>query len=63
VQKNQMIYRIEVRSGRVEHVADLEDLHFADAVDYQFAGLTPYDTPLVNARMSTANIYSTELRK
>ena len=63
VQKNQMIYRIEVRSGRVEHVADLEDLHFADAVDYQFAGLTPYDTPLVNAPMSTANIYSTELRK
>jgi Tol biopolymer transport system component/DNA-binding winged helix-turn-helix (wHTH) protein len=63
VQKSQTIYRITVPSGKVEHVADLEDLHFADAVDYQFAGLTPHDTPLVNARMSTANIYSTDLRK
>ena len=63
VQKSQTIYRITVPGGKVEHVADLEDLHFADAVDYQFAGLTPRDTPLVNARMSTANIYSTELPK
>jgi Tol biopolymer transport system component/DNA-binding winged helix-turn-helix (wHTH) protein len=63
VQKSQTIYRITVPGGKVEHVADLEDLHFADAVDYQFAGLTPHDTPLVNARMSTANIYSTEMPK
>jgi Tol biopolymer transport system component/DNA-binding winged helix-turn-helix (wHTH) protein len=63
VQKSQTIYRIAVPGGKVEHVADLEDLHFADAVDYQFAGITPRDVPLVNARMSTANIYSAELPK
>jgi Tol biopolymer transport system component/DNA-binding winged helix-turn-helix (wHTH) protein len=63
VQKSQTIYRIGVPGGKVEHVADLEDLHFADAVDYQFAGITPRDVPLVNARMSTANIYSTQLQK
>jgi Tol biopolymer transport system component/DNA-binding winged helix-turn-helix (wHTH) protein len=63
VQKSQTIFRISVPSGKTEHIADLEDLHFADAVDYQFAGITPRDMPLVNARMSTANIYSLNLPK
>jgi hypothetical protein len=46
---------------RLPEVAALGDLHFADAVDYQFAGLTLQDTPLVSARMSTANLYAAHL--
>ena len=63
LQESQTIYRVSVPGGKVEHVTDLQDLRFADAVDYQFAGITPRDTPLVNASMSTANIYSTDLDK
>jgi len=61
MQKSQTIYCVTVPDGRVEGVTDLQDLHFADAVGYQFAGITPRDTPLVNASMSTANIYSINL--
>jgi Tol biopolymer transport system component/DNA-binding winged helix-turn-helix (wHTH) protein len=63
VQKSQTIYRVSVPEGKAERLTDLEDLRFADAVDYQFAGITPRDAPLVNASMSTANIYSTDLGK
>ena len=63
VQKNQTMYRIAVPDGTIQQVADLQDIEYADAVDYQFAGLTPDDTPLVSARMSTANIYSAQLPK
>jgi DNA-binding winged helix-turn-helix (wHTH) protein/Tol biopolymer transport system component len=58
LQKSQTVYRISVSDGAIERVADLKDLRFADAVDYQFAGLTPRDALLVSARMSTANLYS-----
>lgn len=63
VQKSQTIYRVSVPEGKAERLTDLEDLRFADAVDYQFAGVTPRDAPLVNASMSTANLYSTDLDK
>jgi Tol biopolymer transport system component/DNA-binding winged helix-turn-helix (wHTH) protein len=62
VQKSQTIYRVTVSDGKSEHITDLRDIHFADAVSYQFAGITPRDTPLINASMATANIYSTTLR-
>jgi hypothetical protein len=61
LQKSQVVYRISVQNGVIQRVADLKDLHFADAVDYHFAGLTLQDTPLVSARMSTANLYATHL--
>jgi Tol biopolymer transport system component/DNA-binding winged helix-turn-helix (wHTH) protein len=61
LQKSEVVYRISVPNGVIQRVADLKDLHFADAVDYQFAGLTLQDTPLVSARMSTANLYATHL--
>ncbi len=63
VQKSQTIYRVNVSDGKSERVAALEDLRFADALDYQFAGLDPADNPLVSARMSTANIYTAKLPK
>jgi hypothetical protein len=50
-------------NGKSEHVADLRDLHFADVLGYQFAGNTPRNTPLVNASMSTANVYSMDLQE
>jgi hypothetical protein len=34
-----------------------------DALDFRFAGLAPEDIPLINARISTANIYSMSLDK
>ena len=58
VQEGQPIYKLTLADGHMEHVAGLRDLRSADVVDYRFAGLAPGDIPLVNARMSTANIYS-----
>jgi Tol biopolymer transport system component/DNA-binding winged helix-turn-helix (wHTH) protein len=58
---DQPIYKVTVRTGKVERVADLHDLRSANVVDYRFAGLAPGDVPLVSARMSTANIYAAEL--
>jgi Tol biopolymer transport system component/DNA-binding winged helix-turn-helix (wHTH) protein len=60
---DQPIYRVAVRGGEVERVADLHDLRSADIVDYRFAGLAPGDVPLISARLSTANIYAAELPK
>ena len=60
-QADQPIYRVMIRTGKVERVADLHDLRSADVVDYRFAGLAPGDVPLVSARLSTANLYEAEL--
>jgi Tol biopolymer transport system component/DNA-binding winged helix-turn-helix (wHTH) protein len=61
MQRTQTIYQVSVPGGEIETIAPLRDLRFANAIDFQFAGLTPSDTPLVNARMSAANIYSMQL--
>ncbi|MGB7168739.1 MAG: winged helix-turn-helix domain-containing protein [Acidobacteriaceae bacterium] len=61
VAADQPIYKVTVATGKVERVADLHDLRSASVVDYRFAGLAPGDVPLVSARMSTANIYATQL--
>jgi Tol biopolymer transport system component/DNA-binding winged helix-turn-helix (wHTH) protein len=63
VQDGQPIYRQPVTGAPAQKIAGLYDLRSADAVDYRFAGLGPGDMPLVNARLSTANLYSTEIRK
>ncbi|MGB7137643.1 MAG: winged helix-turn-helix domain-containing protein [Acidobacteriaceae bacterium] len=60
---DQPIYKVTIATGKIERVADLHDLRSANVVDYRFAGLAPGDDPLVNARMSTANIYAAELPK
>jgi Tol biopolymer transport system component/DNA-binding winged helix-turn-helix (wHTH) protein len=62
VQEGQPIYKLTVADGHTERIAGLRDLRSADVVDYRFAGLAPGDIPLVNARMSTANIYSAAIR-
>lgn len=61
VQADQPIYKVVIKTGQVERVADLHDLRSANIVDYRFAGLAPGDIPLVSARMSAANIYAAEL--
>lgn len=63
VQEEQPIYEVTVANGNLDRVAGMRDLRSADVVDYRFAGLAPGDVPLVNARMSTANIYSAEIRE
>jgi Tol biopolymer transport system component/DNA-binding winged helix-turn-helix (wHTH) protein len=60
-QAGQPLYKVEIATGRIERVADLNDLRAADVVDYRFAGLAPGDIPLVSARASTANLYTTTL--
>ena len=60
-QDGEPIYKLNIANDRRQRIADLRDLRSGDFVDYRFAGLTPADLPLVNARMSTANIYSAEL--
>ncbi len=58
VQPSQPLYRVNIRTDNIQPIANLKDLRAADAVDYRFAGLTPDNVPLVDARTSTANIYS-----
>jgi Tol biopolymer transport system component/DNA-binding winged helix-turn-helix (wHTH) protein len=60
-QADQPIYKVVIRTGKIERVADLHDLRSANVVDYRFAGLAPGDIPLVSARLSAANIYAAEL--
>ncbi len=60
-QTDQPIFRFDLKTSRVERVADLHDLRSASVVDYRFAGLAPGDVPLISARMSTANIYAADL--
>ena len=60
-QDGEPIYRLTLADDHAQRVADLRDLRSGDFVDYRFAGLAPGDIPLVNARMSTANIYSAEI--
>jgi Tol biopolymer transport system component/DNA-binding winged helix-turn-helix (wHTH) protein len=61
VAKDQPVDRVSVPGGQLEQVAGLESVQPPDALDFRFAGLTPGDVPLVNARISTANIYSMNL--
>lgn len=58
VQSGQPLYRVNIRTDRIRPIANLKDLRDADAVDYRFAGLTPTNVPLVDARTSAANIYT-----
>lgn len=58
VQPGQPLYRVNIQTGKIQAIANLKDLRAADAVDYRFAGLAPGNVPLVDARTSTANIYT-----
>ncbi|MGC8550515.1 MAG: winged helix-turn-helix domain-containing protein [Acidobacteriaceae bacterium] len=63
VQPGQPLYRVDIKTDQMQPIANLKDLRAADAVDYRFAGLTPNDVPLVDARTSTANIYTMPIPK
>jgi Tol biopolymer transport system component/DNA-binding winged helix-turn-helix (wHTH) protein len=62
VEAGQPIYKLTIAGDHKERVAGLRDLRSADAVDYRFAGIAPGGVPLVNVRLSTANIYSAKVR-
>ncbi|MCU1226795.1 MAG: transcriptional regulator, CadC [Edaphobacter sp.] len=57
----QPIYRVDVRSGQLQQVADLASFRSGEAADYFFCGITPDNIPLVRARSSTGNLYSLDL--
>lgn len=61
LEQRQAIYRVSVPDGHVERAAELGKLQSVDIADFRFVGLAPGDLPLIRARMSTANIYSTDL--
>lgn len=63
VQEGQPIYKLTIANGQLQRIAGMRDARAADVVDYRFAGLAPGDILLVNARMSTANIYSAAIRQ
>lgn len=63
VQPGQPLYRVDIATDKITRIADMRDLRAADAVDYRFAGLTPDNVPLVDARTSAANIYTMKLPK
>ncbi len=56
------ILKIEVPSGRVQVVADLNNFHDQEAANYLFGGLTPRGEPLVQPRVGTGNLYSLDLK-
>lgn len=58
VQPSQPLYSVDIKTDKIQPIANLKDLRVADAVDYRFAGLTPDNVPLVDARTSAANIYT-----
>ncbi|HUY82436.1 MAG TPA: winged helix-turn-helix domain-containing protein [Acidobacteriaceae bacterium] len=63
VQPEQPIYKLTIADDHKTLIAGLSDLRSADAVDYRFAGMAPGGVPLVNVRLSTANIYSAHVRQ
>lgn len=63
VQPGQPIYRLTIADDHRELIAGMQDLRSTDAVDYRFAGIAPGGIPLVNVRLSTANIYSARVRR
>jgi Tol biopolymer transport system component len=62
-QPGQPLYRVDIHTDTIQPIANLKDLRATDAVDYRFAGLTPQNNPLVDARTSTANIYTMAIPK
>lgn len=63
VETGQPIYKLTIADDHKERIAGLRDLRSADAIDYHFAGIAPGGVPLVNVRLSTANIYSATVRQ
>jgi Tol biopolymer transport system component/DNA-binding winged helix-turn-helix (wHTH) protein len=56
------IDRISIPDGRVVELVRLADSGDKGAVDYDFAGLTPENMPLIRTRIFTGNVYSMSLR-
>ena len=62
VQTEQPIYKLTIANDQKTLIAGMSDLRSTNAVDYRFAGIGPGGVPLVNVRLSTANIYSAHVR-
>jgi Tol biopolymer transport system component len=52
------ILRIRLDSRKLERIFEFRDVQLADAVDYQFPGLAPDDSPLVSVTLWTADIFA-----
>jgi Tol biopolymer transport system component/DNA-binding winged helix-turn-helix (wHTH) protein len=57
------ILRVQLADHRVERVFEFGDVQLADAVDYQFPGLAPDDSPLVSVTLWTADVYSLDWKQ
>ncbi len=62
VQTEQPIYKLTIANDHKTLLAGMSDIRSTNAVDYRFAGIAPGGIPLVNVRLSTANIYSAHVR-
>jgi Tol biopolymer transport system component/DNA-binding winged helix-turn-helix (wHTH) protein len=63
VKTEQPIYKLTIANDDMTKIAEMSDLRSTNAVDYRFAGIGPGGVPLVNVRLSTANIYSARVRQ
>jgi Tol biopolymer transport system component/DNA-binding winged helix-turn-helix (wHTH) protein len=57
MQEGQPIYRVGIRSRKLEQIASFNQARQADVIDYTFSGLAPDDSPLVRALQWAADIY------
>lgn len=55
------IYRVDIRTGRLEVIARLDGLRPLSARDYRLIALAPGDLPVVSAWTSNVNLYSIDL--
>jgi len=57
----QPILRIAVPNGQMQVIASTADFHAGEPANYFFGGLTPDNTPLVQQRVGTGNLYRLDL--
>jgi Tol biopolymer transport system component/DNA-binding winged helix-turn-helix (wHTH) protein len=61
LEEGKPIYRIDVKTNKVEKVATLRDLSPASVLDYRLIALTPSDEPVVIVQASNVDFYSVNL--
>lgn len=62
LEDKQPILKINVPSGEVHVVADLNSFRDQATTNYFFGGLTPQDEPLIQPRIGTGDLYTLDLK-